>query len=88
MQFIFSSIFQKFCIVQVLRLWLRTLTGQMSVHRYLLYIWYGPGKNAAANCSWPTYLRHWSIWKHLAVYFPVKLIKTTDLDPSKRYIFG
>ncbi|EIE22510.1 hypothetical protein COCSUDRAFT_83467 [Coccomyxa subellipsoidea C-169] len=55
---------------------------------YLLYIWYGPGKKAAANLSWPTWLRHWSIWKHLADYFPVRLIKTADLDPSKRYILG
>ncbi len=58
------------------------------VRRYLLYIWYGPGKHAAANMSWPTYLRHWSIWKSLADYFPVRLIKTAELDASKRYIFG
>ncbi|BDA43207.1 Diacylglycerol O-acyltransferase 2 [Coccomyxa sp. Obi] len=55
---------------------------------YLLYIWYGPGKHAAANMSWPTYLRHWSIWKALSKYFPVRLVKTAELDPSKRYIFG
>jgi len=27
-------------------------------------------------------------WKWLADYFPVKLIKTAEMDPSKNYIFG
>lgn len=56
--------------------------------RYLLYIWYGPGKDAAANQTWTPYLRKWSIWKHLADYFPIQLLKTANLDPDKRYIFG
>ena len=40
--------------------------------RYLWYIIAGPGKKAAAHLSWTPYLRHWSLWKHLAAYFPVR----------------
>lgn len=32
--------------------------------------------------------RRLSIWKHLANFFPTKLIKTAELSPDKRYIFG
>ncbi|RNA21588.1 2-acylglycerol O-acyltransferase 2 [Brachionus plicatilis] len=32
--------------------------------------------------------RTWSIWKYFKDYFPVKLIKTVDLDPNQNYIFG
>jgi 2-acylglycerol O-acyltransferase 2 len=32
--------------------------------------------------------RKWRVWKYLADYFPVELIKTQDLDPNRNYIFG
>ena len=34
------------------------------------------------------WLRNLKIWKHYANYFPVKLIKTTELDSNENYIFG
>ena len=32
--------------------------------------------------------RRWKIWEFFRDYFPIKLIKTVDLDPRKNYIFG
>ena len=32
--------------------------------------------------------RDWSIWKWSRDYFPVNLVKTEDLDPSKNYVLG
>lgn len=32
--------------------------------------------------------RQWVIWKYFRDYFPIELVKTTDLDPNKNYIFG
>nr|XP_027798424.1 2-acylglycerol O-acyltransferase 2 isoform X2 [Marmota flaviventris] len=32
--------------------------------------------------------RRWVIWKHMKDYFPVSLVKTAELDPSKNYIAG
>ncbi len=57
--------------------------------RYLLYIWYGEGSKAAASLTWRPYLRRWGIWRALARYFPVQLIRDgPELDPDQKYIFG
>ncbi len=32
--------------------------------------------------------RNWKIWKYYAQYFPLKLIKTTELTPEKNYLFA
>ncbi|CAF1263290.1 unnamed protein product [Rotaria sordida] len=37
---------------------------------------------------WSNCLRRLSIWSIVANYFPLKLIKTEDLDPNRNYIFG
>ena len=34
------------------------------------------------------FMRRLPIWRYMCDYFPIKLIKTTDLNPSKNYIFG
>ncbi|XP_023340574.1 2-acylglycerol O-acyltransferase 1 [Eurytemora carolleeae] len=34
------------------------------------------------------WVRNWSLWRHYVNYFPIRLIKTVELDPSKNYIFG
>ncbi|CAG2176950.1 unnamed protein product [Oppiella nova] len=33
------------------------------------------------------WVRNMSFWKHCANYFPVKLVKTEDLDPERNYMF-
>ncbi|CAF1532113.1 unnamed protein product [Rotaria sp. Silwood1] len=37
---------------------------------------------------WSDRLRQLSIWSIVSNYFPIKLIKTEDLDPNRNYIFG
>nr|XP_020011003.1 2-acylglycerol O-acyltransferase 2 [Castor canadensis] len=32
--------------------------------------------------------RRWVLWKHMKDYFPVSLVKTAELDPSRNYIAG
>ena len=34
------------------------------------------------------FMRSLRIWKYFRDYFPIKMIKTVDLDPQKNYIFG
>ncbi|XP_031428363.1 diacylglycerol O-acyltransferase 2-like isoform X1 [Clupea harengus] len=34
------------------------------------------------------FVRNWQVWKHAKDYFPVKLVKTAELNPSKNYILG
>lgn len=33
-------------------------------------------------------MRNWFLWKYFARYFPVKLIKTHELDSSQTYLLG
>jgi hypothetical protein len=37
---------------------------------------------------WSDWLRQCSIWTQWVQYFPLRLIKTADLDPNINYIFG
>ncbi|CAG9559595.1 unnamed protein product [Danaus chrysippus] len=34
------------------------------------------------------WFRSWSWWVYYRNYFPIKLVKTTDLDPSRNYLFA
>lgn len=34
------------------------------------------------------WVRTWTVWDYFRDYFPLKLVKTVDLDPSHNYIFG
>ncbi|XP_055403301.1 2-acylglycerol O-acyltransferase 2-like [Bubalus kerabau] len=33
-------------------------------------------------------LRRWSVWKYMKDYFPISLVKTANLDPSRNYLAG
>ena len=35
-----------------------------------------------------TFLRYLPVWYYFCQYFPIKLVKTAELSPSKNYIFG
>lgn len=34
------------------------------------------------------WMQRWAIWKHMAKFFPARLHKTADLDPSKNYLLA
>lgn len=53
----------------------------------MVYI-FGPGLKYSREGTYPTPLRHMGIWKVLAGYYPARIHKTADLDPSQSYIFG
>ena len=35
-----------------------------------------------------SFMRRWVMFRHYGNFFPVKLIKTVDLDPDQTYLFG
>ncbi|XP_044079672.1 2-acylglycerol O-acyltransferase 3b isoform X2 [Siniperca chuatsi] len=35
-----------------------------------------------------TFVRKWRVWEHFRDFFPVKLVKTGELNPNKNYILG
>ncbi|KAL0994319.1 hypothetical protein UPYG_G00120600 [Umbra pygmaea] len=34
------------------------------------------------------FVRKWKVWQHVRDYFPMKLVKTAELNPNKNYILG
>ena len=34
------------------------------------------------------YVRRWGLWRHFANFFPIKVVKTSELDPKKSYLIG
>ena len=36
--------------------------------------------------AWVPWVRSWTLWRHLRDYFPIKLIKTSELNPRHNYI--
>ncbi|KAI9030836.1 diacylglycerol acyltransferase type 2A [Phycomyces nitens] len=53
---------------------------------YIIYsIMDDSSENGSRRWEW---LRNLPVWKHFVDYFPVRLIKEVDLDPTKNYIFG
>ncbi|XP_070699440.1 2-acylglycerol O-acyltransferase 3b isoform X1 [Pempheris klunzingeri] len=34
------------------------------------------------------FLRKWRVWEHLRDFFPIKLVKTAELNPNKNYVLG
>uniref|UniRef100_A0A3P9D9Q2 Acyltransferase n=1 Tax=Maylandia zebra TaxID=106582 RepID=A0A3P9D9Q2_9CICH len=51
---------------------------------WLIFDWNTP-KQGGRRSSW---VRNWTVWTYFRDYFPVRLIKTHDLLPSRNYIFG
>ncbi|KAL0020975.1 hypothetical protein WJX77_001965 [Trebouxia sp. C0004] len=55
---------------------------------YLAYIFLYHGNRALSTHVYPTYFRSWSGWRKAAEYFPAKLHKSADLDPTGNYLFA
>ncbi|KJH51529.1 diacylglycerol acyltransferase [Dictyocaulus viviparus] len=54
---------------------------------YFCWTYYDFDKPRRGSRCWNWYKNH-SIWTHFADYFPLKIIKTTDLPPDRNYIIG
>lgn len=50
-----------------------------------LYLDWDTPQTGGRRCAW---VRKWTIWRHFRDYFPIHLIKTSDLDPKNHYLFG
>lgn len=33
-------------------------------------------------------MRKWKLWQHFSDFFPINLVKTAELDPSRSYLLG
>ncbi|XP_059819650.1 diacylglycerol O-acyltransferase 2 [Hypanus sabinus] len=51
---------------------------------WLVIDWDTP-KQGGRRSAW---VRNWAVWRYFRDYFPVRLVKTHNLAPSRNYIFG
>ncbi|XP_041808669.1 LOW QUALITY PROTEIN: 2-acylglycerol O-acyltransferase 3b [Chelmon rostratus] len=51
---------------------------------WLVMDWQTPERAGRRTTS----VRKWRVWEHLRDYFPIKLVKTAELNPNKNYILG
>ncbi|KAG7484060.1 hypothetical protein MATL_G00045040 [Megalops atlanticus] len=51
---------------------------------WMVMDWDTPERGGRRN-EW---VRNWTVWQHFREYFPVKLVKTAELNPKKNYILG
>ncbi|XP_071317549.1 2-acylglycerol O-acyltransferase 3b [Trachinotus anak] len=51
---------------------------------WLVMDWQTPERGGRRTLA----VRKWKVWDHLRDFFPIKLVKTAELDPNKNYILG
>merc|ERR1711892_679555 len=45
--------------------------------------------NRGGRKGWiPKFVRNWNLWKHFSNFFPIKIIKTAELNRNKNYLVG
>merc|ERR1719284_608927 len=57
---------------------------------YLTWLWWDRDTmQRGGRRGWTVkWARNWRIWKWYADYFPIKLVKTAELDPTRSYLLG
>ncbi|XP_020941918.1 2-acylglycerol O-acyltransferase 2-A [Sus scrofa] len=65
------------------------LLGRAWILAVLYLVWLYRDRNTpwegGRRSAW---VRNWAIWSHFRDYFPISLVKTAELDPSRNYVFG
>eukprot|EP00516_Mucochytrium_quahogii_P000186 CAMPEP_0203760300 /NCGR_PEP_ID=MMETSP0098-20131031/13625_1 /ASSEMBLY_ACC=CAM_ASM_000208 /TAXON_ID=96639 /ORGANISM=" , Strain NY0313808BC1" /LENGTH=510 /DNA_ID=CAMNT_0050653811 /DNA_START=1985 /DNA_END=3517 /DNA_ORIENTATION=- len=51
------------------------------------YLWIFYWDKSAEDGSRKPFARYWQMWRHFGNYFPLRLIKTSNLNPSGKYVF-
>ncbi|XP_007940490.1 2-acylglycerol O-acyltransferase 2-B-like [Orycteropus afer afer] len=86
LQWVFSFL----ALAQVcLALLLFALTGQAWSLAVLYLVWlYRDRDTPRTGGRRSAWVRNWAAWRLFRDYFPISLVKTTELDPSRNYLFG
>ncbi|XP_008587705.1 PREDICTED: 2-acylglycerol O-acyltransferase 2-like [Galeopterus variegatus] len=86
LQWVFSFLgLAQVCLVVVLLAFL----GRAWILVVLYLVWlYGDRDTPRAGGRRSAWVRNWAIWRHFCDYFPISLVKTAELDPSRNYLFG
>ncbi|XP_028911583.1 2-acylglycerol O-acyltransferase 3 [Ornithorhynchus anatinus] len=82
LSFLFMGIGFTLLLVYLLFTWLWSVSVLYLIWLYL--DWDTPQKGGRPS-EW---IKGWKIWEHVRDYYPVKLVKTAELPPQGKYIFG
>ncbi|XP_078793056.1 2-acylglycerol O-acyltransferase 1 isoform X2 [Oryzias latipes] len=86
LQWIFSFLaLAQFCLAAFILLLVSDWWMVSLLYAGWLWLDWDTPSNGGRRSQW---VRSWAVWGHFRDYFPLKLIKTVDLDPTKNYIFG
>lgn len=72
------------CLVASAFLLLFPLTT-LPMGAYLTYIYFD---QSPENGSRVAFMRYWRVWRHFVNYFPIRLVKTCNLDPKEKYVMS
>ncbi|XP_040114808.1 2-acylglycerol O-acyltransferase 2-like isoform X2 [Oryx dammah] len=50
--------------------------------------WYLDRDTSQQGGRQSAFIKHWTLWKYMKDYFPISLVKTAELDPSRNYLAG
>ncbi|XP_076867009.1 LOW QUALITY PROTEIN: 2-acylglycerol O-acyltransferase 3b [Brachyhypopomus gauderio] len=82
MSFLFMGVA---CLILMLYLMFTSLWPFPTLYfTWQIFDWYTPERGGRRTA----FVRNWKVWKHFRNYFPVKLVKTAELSPSRNYILG
>ncbi|XP_043272590.1 2-acylglycerol O-acyltransferase 2-like isoform X2 [Venturia canescens] len=56
---------------------------------YLIWVYYDRDtcRRGGRGKAWTNWMRNCAWWRYYCSYFPIKLVKTADLDPARNYLF-
>ncbi|MBN3321665.1 DGAT2 acyltransferase, partial [Atractosteus spatula] len=55
---------------------------------WMIFDWDTPTQGKLLHTLRSSWVRNWTVWRYFRDYFPIRLIKTHNLLPSRNYIFG
>ncbi|XP_066445610.1 2-acylglycerol O-acyltransferase 2-like [Eleutherodactylus coqui] len=73
------------CLVLYILLVFSQYWALAALYAVWLYIDWDTPSTGGRRSEW---VRSWTVWKYFANYFPIKLVRTSPLDPRHNYIFG
>ncbi|KAE8604394.1 hypothetical protein XENTR_v10014696 [Xenopus tropicalis] len=85
-QWVFSFLLLAQCCIGIfLSLVLARLWLILALYVLWLYLDWETPQAGGRRWEW---VRNWTVWKYFKDYFPIRLVKTCDLDPQHNYIMG
>ncbi|KAJ7313350.1 hypothetical protein JRQ81_004643 [Phrynocephalus forsythii] len=86
LQWVFSFLaLAQCCLVLYLVLLLGEGWALAVLYAAWLYLDWDTPARGGRRSAW---VRRWAVWRYFRDYFPITLVKTADLDPSRNYLFG